>query len=180
MSLASASRIGEPEVTMHGPLLLALVSLQVFHVLFLALHDWLPLGRLNDTRAVRAQDSAGKLLLTTLLSTAPYAWLLLLSAHHLHDAIPAPLTPWLAGAYGLLFLGELRAWWFPYLSGTSPERTARYRAMFGRTHAFLPERHGITPNTLHVILHTFTLLTLVLLAVAIHTGAARILLEPRT
>ena len=35
--------------------------------------------------------------------------------------------------------------------------------MFGRTHAFLPERIGIRPNTLHVILHAATLTTLILL-----------------
>jgi hypothetical protein len=35
--------------------------------------------------------------------------------------------------------------------------------MFGTTHAFLPERNGIRPNTLHIILHMATLITLVLL-----------------
>jgi hypothetical protein len=35
--------------------------------------------------------------------------------------------------------------------------------MFGTTHAFLPERNGIRPNTLHVILHILTLATLVVL-----------------
>ena len=37
--------------------------------------------------------------------------------------------------------------------------------MFGATHAFLPERKGIGPNTLHVILHIVTLTTLVVLGV---------------
>jgi hypothetical protein len=37
------------------------------------------------------------------------------------------------------------------------ERAARYQAKFGRTHAFLPARDGIRPNTLHVILHVATL-----------------------
>jgi hypothetical protein len=35
--------------------------------------------------------------------------------------------------------------------------------MFGRTHTFLPVRHGIAPNTLHVLLHLATLATLILL-----------------
>jgi hypothetical protein len=35
--------------------------------------------------------------------------------------------------------------------------------MFGATHAFLPERNGVRPNTLHVILHLMTLTTLVVL-----------------
>jgi hypothetical protein len=36
--------------------------------------------------------------------------------------------------------------------------------MFGNTHAFLPARNGVRPNTLHVILHASTLAMLVLLA----------------
>jgi hypothetical protein len=36
--------------------------------------------------------------------------------------------------------------------------------MFGNTHAFLPERNGIRPNTLHILLHACTAATLVLLA----------------
>jgi hypothetical protein len=37
--------------------------------------------------------------------------------------------------------------------------------MFGATHAFLPERNGIRPNTLHVILHVATVLLLIMLCV---------------
>jgi hypothetical protein len=44
-------------------------------------------------------------------------------------------------------------------------RAARYDAMFGGTHAFLPVRNGIRPNTLHVILHGATALTLAVLGV---------------
>jgi hypothetical protein len=36
--------------------------------------------------------------------------------------------------------------------------------MFGRTHAFLPMRHGIRPNTLHVGFHVVVVVVLVLLA----------------
>jgi hypothetical protein len=39
--------------------------------------------------------------------------------------------------------------------------------MFAGTHAFLPARNGITPNTLHVILHMATVAMLLLLAVAV-------------
>jgi excisionase family DNA binding protein len=45
---------------------------------------------------------------------------------------------WLWISYGLLFIGELTAWWIPYLFHSQPERAARYQAMFGATHAFLP------------------------------------------
>ena len=38
---------------MHSITIGALFALQCFHVLFLALHDWIPLGSLNDVKAVR-------------------------------------------------------------------------------------------------------------------------------
>jgi hypothetical protein len=34
------------------------LGLQVFQVLFLWLHDWIPLGQLNDVAAVRSQAMA--------------------------------------------------------------------------------------------------------------------------
>jgi hypothetical protein len=46
-----------------------------------------------------------------------------------------------------------------------PDRAARYRAMFGSTHAFLPERNGIVPNTLHCLLHAATVAMLLALTV---------------
>jgi len=51
----------------------------------------------------------------------------------------------------------------PYFFRPDVKRAARYRAMFGHTHAFLPERNGIVPNTLHVALHAATLATLLIL-----------------
>ncbi len=142
-----------------------LFALQLFHVLFLALHDWVPLGRFNDVTAVRDENPRGKLLFATAMSTVPFAALLWRSFLHLHGPVPSGLLTWLWIAYGLLFAGELNAWWVPYFFGAKPERAARYRKMFGRTHAFLPERNDIQPNTLHVALHAMTLLTLVVLAV---------------
>src|ERR1700730_6053883 len=35
-----------------------LIVLQLFQVLFLWLHDWIPLGRLNDVTAVSSQDTS--------------------------------------------------------------------------------------------------------------------------
>jgi hypothetical protein len=142
----------------------ALLALQCFHVLFLALHDWIPLGALNDVKAVRAANPGRKLLAATLISAAPFAIGLAASAIYVGRAYPAWLFWWLWISYGFLFVGELTAWWIPYLFHREPERTARYQVMFGATHAFLPERNGIRLNTLHVILHTVTLSTLVVLA----------------
>jgi hypothetical protein len=141
----------------------ALFALQCFHVLFLALHDWIPLGTLNDVMAVRAANPGNKLVAATLISLTPFAIGLGASAINFGRAYPAWLFWWLWISYGLLFVGELRAWWIPYLFHPEPERAARYRVMFGATHALLPERNGIRPNTLHVILHMVTLTTLVVL-----------------
>jgi hypothetical protein len=146
----------------------ALVALQTFHVAFLLLHDWVPLGRLNDLKAARAENPGGRLLRTTLVSAGPYAVGLASTAFYFHSSgrFPGWVRWWLWISYALLFAGELRAWWIPYLFGVgaTPEKLRRFRAMFGATHAFLPERHGLQPNTLHVILHAATVASLVVLA----------------
>jgi hypothetical protein len=145
--------------------LTALLVLQAFHVLFLALHDWVPVPPLNDVKAVHAANPSGKLLLATLTSTVPYAFLFAASLHDAARGFPTWLWGCLWGFYAFLFVGELEAWWIPYFFGPKPERAARYKIMFGRTHAFLPLRYGvIRPNTLHVILHLTTVTVLVLLA----------------
>ena len=141
----------------------ALFALQCFHVLFLALHDWIPLGTLNDVKAVREANPGRKLVSGTFISLIPFTIGLAASAIYLGRTHPEWLFWWLWISYGLLFLGELKAWWIPYLLHSEPDRAARYKVMFRDTHAFLPERNGIRPNTLHVILHVATLATLVVL-----------------
>ena len=146
-----------------APTQIALVALQAWQVAILWTHDWLPLGRLTDLRAVRAADSTSRLVRITLLQSLPFTLLLAWSVADLGQAWPGRLMAWSAGAYGVLFVGELRAWWWPYLFGADAARVERYQRMFGATHAFLPTRHGIVPNTLHTALHAATLATLVLL-----------------
>jgi hypothetical protein len=141
----------------------ALLVLQSFQVLFLALHDWVQLGRLNDVRAVRSADPLPKLVIVTVISTLPFAFGLAASIASMDRGFPTWLIEWLRISYALLFLGQIRAWWIPYLVVDEPARASRYQVMFGRTHAFLPVRHGITPNTLHVLLHLATVATLILL-----------------
>jgi hypothetical protein len=70
---------------------------------------------------------------------------------------------WLGVSHALLFAGELEARWVPYPFLPQPAGAARYQVMFKDTHAFLPARKDIRPNTLHVILHRATLATLVVL-----------------
>ena len=146
-------------------MLTLLLALQIFHVAFLLLHDWVPLGPLNDLAAVHAENHASKIVLSTLLSTLPFAIALLFSLHFQQRGYPHWLFLFLWIAYILLFVGELRAWWIPYLRGAKAERVARYEKMFGATHALLPVRNGIRINTLHVILHASTVTLLITLAV---------------
>ena len=119
-----------------------LVVLQAVHVVFLWTRDWIPLGRMNGTAAIRRQACWSRT-----------------------QRAPGWLWNWLWISYGLLFAGELSAWWMPYLVRPQPERAARYRVLYGCTHAFLPARNGIVPNTLHCLLHLATLAMLLTLAV---------------
>jgi hypothetical protein len=140
------------------------LALQAFITLFLALHDWIPLGSLNDIKAVQGADSRTRLVIVTFVSALPSAIGLAASIVHFGEPYPDWLWVWLLVTYGLLFAGLLRAWWIPYLLVPEPARAARYRAMFGTTHSFLPERNGIRPNTLHVLFHLATVALLVVLA----------------
>jgi len=143
----------------------AILWLQIFHVAFLLLHDWIPLGPLSDLAAVRRENSRKALILGTAISSLAFVLGLLFCFVY----VPWPhwLRVYLLTVYVFLFLGELQAWWIPYLVWPQPRRAIRYEAMFGRTHAFLPSRNGIRPNTLHVILHVATFVLVLLLAVQV-------------
>ena len=133
-----------------------------FQVLFLWLHDRVPFGRLNDVAAVRSQDTTARLIRITLIPSAPFT-IGLVSVIHFGGHSPGWLIDWLWISYGVIFVGQLRTWWVPYLLQPEADRVARFRAMFGHTHSFLPVRNGIVPNTAHPLLHTATLATLVVL-----------------
>jgi hypothetical protein len=141
------------------------VGLQAYQVAFLWLHDWVPIWRLNDVGAVRRQDTLPRLVGVTLIQSVPFTIGLYFSARHLHGPLPGWLMVYLWISYGLLFVGQLRAWWVPYLLRAEPARAERYRAMFGNTHALLPVRNGMVPNTAHITLHVATLATLIVLAI---------------
>jgi hypothetical protein len=141
----------------------AAVLLQAFQFLLLLIHDWVPLGQFNDVAAVRKDKTTANLFVETFVTCMPVALSLGASLWQFGKPYPTWVRAWLWVTYGLLFLGELRAWWIPYFFGTDARRVARYRTMFGRTHAFLPPRNGIVPNTLHIVLHLSTLATLLVL-----------------
>jgi len=141
------------------------LALQLFQVLFLWLHDWIPLGRLNDVAAIRSQDTSLRLIVVTLIQSVPFSIGLLFSVLYLGRPYPHWLFMWLWISYSLIFIGQLRAWWIPYLLHGEPERAARYQVMFGKTHRFLPTRNGLVPNTAHIMLHIATAATLFTLLV---------------
>jgi hypothetical protein len=149
---------------MPPPLVVALIALQTFVVAFIALHDWVPLGRLNDVAAVQSADPKAKLVAVTVISTLPFLIGLCGSLAYATSRFPGWLRWDLWITYGAAVYGAARAWWIPYLLVDEPARAHRYQAMFGRTHAFLPPRRGIRPNTLHVILHAAVMAIILLLA----------------
>ena len=92
---------------------MVLLALQAFQVLFLWVHDWIPLGRLNDVAAVRSQDTRRRLVTVTLIQSVPWTIGLCFSLLHFGRPYPDWLYDWLVISYGLLFIGQIRAWRIP-------------------------------------------------------------------
>ena len=126
-----------------------LLVLELFQVVFLWIHDWIPLGRLNDVVAVRSQNTLGRLVTVTVFQSLPWTIGLYFSALYFGRSYRGWLHSWLWISYVVLLVGQIRAWWVPYLFRADPQRAARYRIMFGNTHSFLPARNGLVPNTAH-------------------------------
>jgi hypothetical protein len=137
----------------HHSLEVFFVALQAFVVAFLLLHDWVPLGRLNNVVAMRGEDSLTHRVLVTLLGALPAAVGLWFSVKYFGQAHPHWLAMFLWIMYGVFLLGLLRAWWVPYLLIADGLRAARYQVIFAGTHSFLPRRNGMAPDTLHTSLH---------------------------
>jgi hypothetical protein len=147
------------------PLIDALIALQLFVVVFVALHDWVQLGTLNNLSAVEQSDPTYKLILVTAVSTFPFAVGCAATIYYARATFPGWLMWWLRISYGVAAYGMLRTWWIPYLLFKEPTRIARYQTRFAGTHAFLPVHNGIRPDTLHCILHSVIIAILVLLCV---------------
>ena len=141
-----------------------LIMFQSYAVIFIALHDWISLGKLNNIQGVRKVDPTWKLLVVTVCSTVPFAVGLFASVHYA-AGFPNWLMWWLWISYGLAAYGFLRAWWVPYLLVKDSARAARYQERFAGTHSFLPVRNGIRPDTLHVTLHAVIVLIIALLGI---------------
>lgn len=154
-------------------MLLAFLVCQLYIVLFIGLHDWLPLGRLNNLAGIRAVDTKARLLLTTVLSVLPFVIGLAGTFYYFAGSFPMWLIWFLWITYGLALYGVLRAWYLPYLVYRDAARAARYQERFADTHAFLPVRNGIRPDTLHVTFHVVLAATVALLCILTHSGQLR-------
>jgi hypothetical protein len=142
------------------------LGLLVWHVLFLSLHDWIPLGRLTDLPALRSQRSRKERILASLLMGAISGLALYLNWAH----SPSPSRGILLFTlilYLFFLAGAIQAWWLPYLFGigASEKLISEYQVMFGNTCTWLPIRNGITVNAIHIVWHVTALLTVVLAAI---------------
>jgi hypothetical protein len=122
---------------MHSAAKSTLPGLQCFDVLFVALHNWIPLAKLNDVSGVRKEFPGSKLLITTLINFTPYAFGLAASAVYFERTFPGWLFWRLWISYGVAVYGSLKAWWIPYPFHPDPILAERYRVMHAATHTFL-------------------------------------------
>ena len=145
--------------------MLSLLVEQCFVVLFVALHNWIPLGSLNNVKGVREVFPTGKLVVTTLINFTPVAVGLAATACYFSRGLPGWVYWWLWITYGLACYGSFKAWWMPYFFQEDPALAVRYRTMYAGTHSFFPERNGIRLNTMHLIFDMVTIAILIDLAV---------------
>lgn len=85
-------------------MMIAFLLCQVYVVAFIALHDWLPLGNLNNLAGIRAVDTRTQLMRTTAVSTLPFAVGLAGSAYYPTSYSPVALVVLL---FLLTFSGRL-------------------------------------------------------------------------
>ena len=141
---------------------IALLATLVLLFLLLALHDLLPMGQWNNLQHARSQVSSVKLATAVVVNGTVGAVPLILSYLSRGVRYPTWQRETTTFILAFLFIGELLSWWKPYFFGARAGYAERLQAIFAGTHAFLPERNGITPNALHCAMHALTLLALIL------------------
>lgn len=136
----------------------------------LALHDTVPLWRLNNLRAFKSAVPLRRRVIGTTINTATGVLALWLCHQACWHAAGGALIA-LIVLQAVLFAMELRAWWVPYFFGTTPDVVAHLRPNWEATIAFLPVRHAVRVNAMHCLLHSLTLAALVLAIVEhVRTG----------
>lgn len=148
------------------------VAALVAMLAFVLLHDWVPLGPLNDISGIRAEKTIRELILITVLNGLSFSVVLAIALVFYGKPYPLWARLWLVIHLFCIIYGAASAWWIPYFFGTTPEMVQSYATMFGNTHAFLPVRNGIVPNTIHTVFH-FTLLSTWVLSLYLAITAGR-------
>jgi hypothetical protein len=124
-----------------------------------ALHDTVPLGRWNKLGEFRREIPLGRRVRGSVLNGVTA--LVMVGMFYMGwlrggDSAGDWRMALLVTAAVLLYM-EFRAWWQPYLFGSSPEEVAKLLPNWQGTYAFLPVRNGIRPNAMHAIMHASTL-----------------------
>lgn len=144
-----------------------------FILLFMIIHDWVPLGPFNDIQAIRGENSVNELIIVTLINAIQILLLLGLLLIFIGKRYPIWIKLWLMIHQVCIFVGVFISWWIPYFYGYGAEQKAeRYHQMFGDIHSFLPVMNGIVPNTIHVLFH-ITLLFCIILTIYISFTSSR-------
>ena len=131
--------------------------------LFMLVHDWIPLGSLNDIEAVAAENTKRELVMVTSIGAVQFLLLIIILLVFIGKTYPIWIKLWLMIHPSCIFIGAMLSWWIPYLFGFgAEEKLERYQMIFGNTHSFLPVMNGIVPNTLHTLFHLTLLLCIIL------------------
>jgi hypothetical protein len=108
------------------------VAVQGFVLLFLLLHDWVPLGPFNDLESVNSQIPFKRKVRDTAINTVPVAAAFVLTLRYLGRPYSTAVRVYLIAIYGLLLIGEFRAWWKPYLLRADPKLVQGTRPCLAR------------------------------------------------
>ena len=133
-------------------LLIIFITVQITLLLFMALHDIIPVPPLNDIDTLARDHSLLSRCLNGLINSIFVIIPLALTIYYMPN-LPFWAVCTCVVFYGILTVGTVFAWWVPYLFGSSATHKQEFM-MFKNTHHFLPARgDNVIPNTLHVLLH---------------------------
>lgn len=143
-------------------------------LLFMILQDLVPLGALNDPKAIASVQSYNEILVGTMINIVQILLLMGGVLLFIGKRYPVWVKIWLIVHPTCILLGAIMSWWVPYLFGIgAEEKIESYTIMFGNTHAFLPVMNGIVPNTLHTIFHLI-LFVCIILTIYIFTNRRKV------
>lgn len=140
-----------------------LISGYAFILLFMLVQDLVPLGTLNDIKAIASVQSFNETIIVTMIGVVQIVVLMGGVLFFIGKRYPVLIKAWLIIHPSCILLGAIKSWWIPYFLGIgAEEKIERYNLIFGNTHAFLPVMNGIVPNTLHTIFHLILLSCIIL------------------